>query len=87
MQSEVSRTAVSLKAVLEERTVDLGDVAAFEVGQVIELQATPRSLVRLECNGQALFRCHLGQSQGAYMLRVEDVIDEEQEFIDDLAAD
>ncbi|GGK31094.1 flagellar motor switch protein FliM [Salinarimonas ramus] len=87
MQSEVSRTSVSLKAVLEERTVDLGDVAAFEIGQVLELQATPRTQVRLECNGQALFRCQLGQSQGAYMLKVEDVIDEDQEFIDDLASD
>jgi flagellar motor switch protein FliM len=86
MQSEVSRTAVSLKAVLEERTVDLGDVAGFQVGQVLELQATPATLVRLECNGQALFRCRLGQSQGAYMLQVEDVIDEDQEFFDDLAS-
>ncbi|WP_029031688.1 flagellar motor switch protein FliM [Salinarimonas rosea] len=87
MQSEVSRTAVSLEAVLEERTVDLGEVAAFQVGQVIELQATPRSKVRLDCNGQALFRCRLGQSQGVYVLEVEDVIDEDQEFIDDLASD
>ena len=86
MQSEVSRTAVSLKAVLEERTVDLGDVAGLQVGQVLELQATPSTLVRLECNGQALFRCRLGQSQGAYMLQVEDVIDEDQEFFDDLAS-
>ncbi|WP_349368583.1 FliM/FliN family flagellar motor switch protein [Salinarimonas sp.] len=86
MQSEVSRTTVSLEAVLEERTVDLGDVAGLQVGQVLELQATPATLVRLECNGQALFRCRLGQSQGAYMLQVEDVIDEDQEFFDDLAS-
>lgn len=87
MQSEVSRTAVTLEAVLEERTVDLADVAAFQVGQVIELQATAQSLVRLECNGQALFRARLGQSQGTYVLEVRDVIDAEQEFLDDLASD
>lgn len=86
MQSEVSRTTVSLEAVLEERTVDLGEVAGLRVGQVLELQATPATLVRLECNGQPLFRCRLGQSQGAYMLQVEDVIDEDQEFFDDIAS-
>ncbi len=87
MQSEVSRTAVTLEAVLEERTVDLGDVAEFAVGQVLELQATAQSLVRLDCNGQALFRARLGQSKGAYMLEIKHVIDTEQEFVDDLAAD
>lgn len=87
MKSEVSRTAVSLKAVLEERTVDLGEVADLKVGQVLDLQATASSLVRLECNGQSLFRARLGQSKGTYVLEIRDVIDAEQEFIDDLAAD
>jgi flagellar motor switch protein FliM len=84
MQNEVQRTKVDLRAILEERLITLGEVAEFKVGQLLELQATPRSQVRLECNGQALFACQLGQSGGSYTLRVEDVIDEQQEFIDAL---
>jgi flagellar motor switch protein FliM len=84
MQGEVQRTRVELRAILEERLITLGEVAEFQVGQVLELQATPRSQIRLECNGQALFNCQLGQSGGSYTLRVEDVIDEQQEFIDAL---
>jgi flagellar motor switch protein FliM len=84
MQGEVQRTRVDLRAILEERLITLGEVAEFKVGQVLELQATPRSQVRLECNGQALFACQLGQSSGSYTLRVEDVIDQQQEFIDAL---
>ncbi|MFN3688530.1 flagellar motor switch protein FliM [Salinarimonas sp.] len=84
MHSEVARTSVRLEAVLEERMVDLGEIADLKVGQVLELQASPRSLVRLDCNGQALFRAQLGQSDGSYMLRIEDVVDEDEEFFDDL---
>ena len=84
MREEVQRTRVDLRAILEERLITLGEVAEFKVGQVLDLQATPRSQVRLECNGQALFACQLGQSGGSYTLRVEDVIDQQQEFIDAL---
>lgn len=84
MQGEVQRTRVDLRAILEERLITLGEVAEFKVGQVLKLQATPRSQVRLECNGEALFACQLGQSGGSYTLRVEDVIDQQQEFIDAL---
>ena len=84
MQNEVQRTSVTLRAVLEEQLIDLGEVADFHVGQVLELQATPNTPVRLECNGQPLFQCQLGQSAGAYTLRVDDVVDPDQEFINDL---
>jgi flagellar motor switch protein FliM len=30
--------------------------------------------------------CHLGKSQGKYTLRVEEAIDREQEFMDDILA-
>jgi len=84
IRNEVSRTEVKLRAVLEEREMALGDIADLKIGQVIELQATPRSRVKLEGNDQPLFWCRLGQSDGSYMLRVEDYIDQEQEFIDDV---
>jgi flagellar motor switch protein FliM len=84
MHSEIQRTEVALRAVLEEQMLTLDEVANLRVGQVIELRATPRSLVRLECNDQLLFWCHLGQSDGCYALRVADPVDKKQEFIHDI---
>jgi flagellar motor switch protein FliM len=84
MHSEVSRAAVSLRAVLDERQLTLGDIVDLQIGQVIELEATPRSLVTLECNGFSLFTCHLGQNAGVYTLKVADSIDPSREFINDI---
>ena len=74
----------SLRAVLEERHLTLGELADLKIGQVLELQATPRSRVKLEGNEQALFWCHVGQAEGSYVLRIDDFVDQEQEFIDDV---
>jgi flagellar motor switch protein FliM len=82
--AEVKRTEVTLKAVLEERYLSLGEIADLKVGQVLELQATPRSRVKLEGNDQALFWCHVGKAEGSYVLRVDEQVDQEQEFIDDV---
>lgn len=82
--NEVKRTEVTLKAVLEERHLCLGEIADLKVGQVLELQATPRSRVKLEGNNQGLFWCHVGKAEGSYVLRVDEFIDQEQEFIDDV---
>lgn len=86
IRSEVQKTTVPLRAVLEERMIDLGEVANFRIGQVLELQATPRTPVKLEANEQPLFWCQLGQAEGAYRLRIEDVYDHEQEFMNDILA-
>jgi flagellar motor switch protein FliM len=86
MASEVKKTEVTLTAVLEERFLTLGEIAELKVGQVIELQATPRSRVKLESNHQGLFWCHIGQSDGAYVLKIDETIDQEKEFLDDVLA-
>jgi len=86
MASEVQKTEVTLTAVLEERFLSLGEIAELKVGQVIELQATPRSRVKLEGNQQALFWCHIGQADGSYVLKVDEPIDQEKEFLDDVLA-
>lgn len=82
--TEVQKTEVTLKAVLEERHLSLGEIADLKVGQVLELQATPRSRVKLEGNDQGLFWCHVGKAEGSYVLRVDEFINQEQEFIDDV---
>lgn len=86
MASEVRKTEVTLTAVLEERFLTLGEIADLKVGQVIELQATPRSRVKLESNQQGLFWCHIGQADGSYVLKVDEMIDQEKEFLDDVFA-
>ncbi|HEY8261169.1 MAG TPA: FliM/FliN family flagellar motor C-terminal domain-containing protein, partial [Methylosinus sp.] len=69
---------------MEKRDLTLGDIARFEVGQIVELPVTPTGLIKLECEGQALFWCEIGQKDGAYTIRIEDFVDKEQEFIDDV---
>ncbi|WP_422232679.1 flagellar motor switch protein FliM [Methylorubrum rhodinum] len=82
--AEVQKTAVKLRAVLEERHLTLGEIAGLKVGQVIELDATPATRIKLEGNDRPLFWCRAGQSQGAYVLRVEEAINPEKEGGDGL---
>lgn len=84
IHSEVGRAAVTVRAVIEERCFTLGDIADLQVGKVLPLQATARSRVKLEGNSEPLFWCKLGQAEGKYTLRIEEAIDAEQEFMDDL---
>jgi flagellar motor switch protein FliM len=84
IHSEVGRTEVTIRAVIEEHGFDLGDIADLKVGNVLQLQVTPRSRVKLEGNAEPLFWCQLGQAEGKYTLRVEDEVDVQQEFLDDL---
>ncbi|MBX9589521.1 MAG: FliM/FliN family flagellar motor switch protein [Hyphomonadaceae bacterium] len=84
MQSGVTRAHVLLTAVLDERMGLLGEVAGFKVGQVVELNATAHGRVRLECNGERLMWCHLGKSQDKYTLRVDELVDREQEFLNEI---
>jgi flagellar motor switch protein FliM len=84
MQSELTRAHVVVSAVLDERIGELGEVAQFKVGHVLELNATAHGRVRLECNGEQLLWCHLGKSQGKYTLRVDEPIDREQEFFNEI---
>ena len=84
IRTEVHKTEVKLRAILEERPMTLGEISALKIGQVIELQASPRSQIQLQCNDETVFWCQLGQRDGSYVLRVQDSANQEQEFFDDL---
>ena len=84
MRAGVTRADVKLRAILDSKEMSLGDIAALRPGHVIQLSATPKTPVRLEANEQPLFWCQLGQADGVYKLRVDDVFDPEQEFLGDL---
>lgn len=81
---EVQKTPVTLKAILEEKPLTLGEIADLKVGQVIELRATPRTRVKLIGNDRELFWCDVGQDDGGLLLRVDHFIDQDQEFIEDV---
>ena len=84
IEREITRANVTLNAVLDERPMRLGEIANFRVGQVVELKATPRTRVHLECDGERMVVCQFGKSNGVYTLRVDDFIDREQEFMNDI---
>ena len=84
IEGELTRTSVVLSAVLDERMGLLGEIANLEVGQVLPLNATANSRVRLECNGERLIWCQLGKSNEVYTLRVDAFVDQQQEFMDEI---
>jgi flagellar motor switch protein FliM len=84
IEREITRASVVLSAVLEERTMTLGEVSDLRIGQVIQLKATPRSRVHLECDGERMVLCEFGKSNGTYTLRVDEFVDREQEFMNDI---
>lgn len=85
MAAEVQKAEVTLRAVLEERHLTLGEIADLKVGQVLTLDATPSTRVMLEGNDRPLFWCHMGQAQGSYVLRVDEAIAQGQEAAEDAA--
>jgi flagellar motor switch protein FliM len=84
MQNEITRAEVKVQGVIEERQFTLGDIANLKVGQTLRLQATTKTRVKLECNAQDLFWCQLGQAEGFYTLRVDEAVDKDQDFMDEI---
>jgi flagellar motor switch protein FliM len=84
MRQEIQRTGVTIRAVLEEDDYDLAKIADLKVGQILKLQSTPRSRIKLESNHQPLFWCHLGQSEGFYTVRIDEMFDRDEEFINNV---
>jgi flagellar motor switch protein FliM len=84
IENEITRANVILNAVLDQRTMHLDEISRFRVGQVLQLKATPRTRVHLECDGERMVLCQFGKSNGVYTLRVDDFVDREQEFMNDI---
>jgi flagellar motor switch protein FliM len=87
LRGKLGRTEVSLRAVIEEHQFTLKDISLLRVGEILPLQATPLSKLKLECHDQTLFWCKLGQAEGHYTVRLEESVDQEREFIDDILPD
>ncbi|HWT30896.1 MAG TPA: FliM/FliN family flagellar motor switch protein [Propylenella sp.] len=78
IEVEIKRAELEVQAVIEEART-LAEVADLQVGQILPLQAKPSTHVKLECNGQALFWCELGQGDGSYIIRIHDAVNQPEE--------
>jgi flagellar motor switch protein FliM len=81
---EVMRSTVSLEATMPLARLTLGDLAAFRVGQVIELEEGAQSEARLSARKKTLFVCEFGKLGQNYTVRIRHQSDAGQEFIDGL---
>jgi flagellar motor switch protein FliM len=86
ISEEVQRTEVSVSAVIETSEYTLGDIAGLKIGQVLKLPATPRSRVKVASSEQPLFWAYLGQNEGFHTLCIDESIDPEREFMNDVLA-
>jgi flagellar motor switch protein FliM len=86
MGAEIRRASVTIRAVAETRALTLGDVAGLKVGQILKLQATANSRIKVESAEQPLFWAYLGQNEGYYTLCIDETFDRQREFINDVLA-
>ena len=70
MHNRISTTEVKVSALLEGKEMQLGELVKLTPGATIELEGTGHDIV-LECEGDKLFRCHLGQSKGYFTITID----------------
>ena len=76
MQDHVSKTPVTLRAIIEKPNVALADIVSLSVGSFIDLPIGPSGRLKLDCEGKPLFWCALGQKDGRYTVRIGDAVSE-----------
>ncbi|HRN83661.1 MAG TPA: FliM/FliN family flagellar motor switch protein, partial [Hyphomicrobium sp.] len=84
MQDGLASASMVLTGVLEGPELTLGDIAALKPGQILRLNADPKSLIGLECQDERIFWCRLAQSKSQFALVVEQPIDRQKELVADL---
>ncbi len=82
LDSQLKASEVICRAVLDGGEITLGDVARFRPGQILELDVRSEAPVRLECDGETLFHCDLGQAGGAFVLKLRRPASSEEEFLE-----
>jgi flagellar motor switch protein FliM len=87
LETELQSARVSLHAVLREKGFTLGDVAGFQVGKLIELQAPIKGRVLLRTPDESMFNCELGQADGHYSIRVESAVSHQETAIEEIASE
>jgi flagellar motor switch protein FliM len=84
MQRGISQTDVTLQAVLETRTMTLGEIRELKVGQLVPLRAHTQDLIAIQSGGEQLFAAKLGQGNGRFLCVIETVNSAKDSIIDNL---
>jgi flagellar motor switch protein FliM len=74
LAEELWMTSVPIEAVLDEQTMRLNDVFELEVGAQLMLNATPDSMIRLQCGEVSLYVGAMGRRTDRIAVRIEDRI-------------
>jgi flagellar motor switch protein FliM len=71
LHNRISTTEVQVRALIEGKQIELGELARLKPGATIELEGSGQDVI-LECEGDKLFRGHLGQSHGYFTVTVDE---------------
>jgi len=82
IKSQLQHTDMECQASLDGGTITLGEVSQLKVGQILELGIPADSAVRLSSNDEDLFWCQLGQTDGAFTLKIKEPASEKKDFLD-----
>jgi flagellar motor switch protein FliM len=74
MSNEVKNASVEVEAVLDERTLTLGDVMKFKVGSTMLLEAQPNSEVFIRCGDTKLFSGAFGRVNNKIAVKVKEAM-------------
>lgn len=81
---EIMRSTVRLDAAIPMASMTLGELAALQPGQVLEMPQTAQAGTRLSAKDKTLFVCEFGKLGANYTVRVRYPYDAGQQFIDGL---
>lgn len=84
LYNSVVQTEVKAEVRIEARGFTLGDVARFEVGDILRLPIAPTDPIRVFAEGRTLFWCTLGQKDGMYTVRLEEFSDQRESYIENI---
>jgi flagellar motor switch protein FliM len=84
LYDHVVQTEVKVDVRIDARGFTLSDIASLEVGDLVRLPIAPDSPIRVESEGRALFWCTLGQKDGYFTIRLEEVSDDRRSFIENV---
>lgn len=84
LYDHVVQTEVKVDVRIDARGFTLSDIASLEVGDLVRLPIAPDSPIRVESEGRVLFWCTLGQKDGYFTIRLEDVSDDRRSFVENV---
>lgn len=70
MQSSLAQAEVQLRAVMNRPNMPLEEFSSLKVGDVVEFVDARSASVLLECDGEPLFVCEIGQKDGMFAVHV-----------------